>query len=581
MQRGRVFHFGSEAVAANPPPSHPWFDPEWCATHARHAAHWSQSRAWPSCRAESKAVALRKIAAQLREYDAGSNAVPGQGPASARVLLLMKSPNKWEVVHPASITFGGSGTGSVYSKLTEGILGSGATVFVTYIFPFNRVWEGSQIPTSAAEAFELYVKAVVRILSPKVIVCPGRDVAQYVRAACRAKNIPNVPDTPINEFIKVTIGRTPTHLYRIIHPFQTSDRCTGSSFQQRLEYSTLLRQGLEHICRFVTVSSRPLDITALLMRGEKVVLGTESSTGSSPLPGIDEPGHFVWARTIGRLATMDTPINKGQILHLCRHRKIRLVVNLAIRAHPGSWFRGIACRQVHCPIPDDGGVPGSVGARDAVVEIRKAMSRREAVAIHRTYGPGATGLMLRCLGIDLPYKLDLTPTQELFLRTWSKGDQPPVAGIELLDPIVDSSDDDSPPRKRKRPPVRYVVWLIQDLGKQAMLERAFQTQAEAETFVRRGNRALDKNSEARNRTRETSGLLGRPKGQNPKLYCLRANDTAVYELRDTETGRVIRRCYGKKPKDDPSGATVRQRKRNKRENGRIDNECWDQFSRGV
>ena len=127
-----------------------------------------------------------------------------------------------------------------------------------------------------------------------------------------------------------------------------------------------------------------------------------------------------------------------------------------------------------------------------------------------------------------------------------------------------------------------MVWLIKDTGKHAMLDRAFETANEVDAFVRRGNRTLERNGDVRALLRETTGgLLGRPKRREPKLYCLKADDIAVYETQDTETGRVIRLSYGKKPKDDTSGRTVRKRSRNERENGRIDYEAWEKLSRGI
>lgn len=572
MQGGRVIHFG-ERQAGAPPPAYPWFQPGWAETHARHVAHWGGRRVWPSCRAESKLRALRLVEQQLRELTGLGHAVPGQGPPGSRVLLLLKHPNAREVTHPGLIL-----TSSTYQDIATEL--RGATLFVAHIFPFHRgkLWTDADIPTSAAEAFGLYLRAVVRILAPKVVLCPGRYVAQYARAACRAKNIPDVPDTPLNEFIRVTINRTPTHLFRIVHPFQASPRCEGSSREQRQEYGKLLREGLAMVSQFVTVSRKPLDATALLMRGEKVPLGAQGSAAQALLPGIDEPGNFAWVRK-RRLATMDRPATKRQITVLAQRRQIRLVVNLTPKPHPRSWFRGIPCREVHCPVPDDGGVPSAADARRARDEVRGALAAGQAVAVHRTYGPGAPGFFVRHILGERGSAPELTPVQREFLRSFNDGEDPEAApGTGSADPIEEAPR--SPPRKRQRLATPHSVWLITGRGEHRCLERTFASLAHAQAFVRRGNRALERSAPARTRLRETSGLLRPPLRRKPTLYCLRSNDVDVYELQDPDTGKVLKRSYGK-PRDDPSGGVVVVRPRCEREAGRVDPELWSRYSRGL
>lgn len=572
-------HFGEDASPMPPPQAYPWFSADWAQVHARHVAYWAGRRVWPSCRPESKLAALNEVERQLREYHGLGRPVPGQGPPSSRVLLLLKSPSRRQANFPASVA-----NSSACQQVSAGLLGSGTGVYVMHIFPFYRgdLWDEADVPVSAAEAFELYVKAAIRILSPKVVLCPGRYVAQYARAACRAKNIGDVPDTPYNEFIRVIINRTPTHILRIPHPFQTSDRCEGSSLQRRIEYGDLLREGLAHVKKFVTVSREPIDATALLMRGQKVPLGSRAASASAPLPGIDEPGHFQWVAD-ELLATMDQPANKRQVARLCQHRRIRLVVNLAPKPHPRSWFSGIDCDQIHCPIPDDGGAPSTASARQACDAARKAMRQRRAVAVHRTYGPGATSLFVECLKTTMRLRglgrvegyQGPTPVQRVFLEVFaSEGeDAESRPGTESMDPIEESS----PPRKRRklRPSARYAVWLIDGHGRHFRLERGFETEADAEAFTRRGNRALARTADERSRLRETTGLLGAPLRRAAKLYFLSSGDVDVYEIRGA--GKVLKRRYGKP--DDPSAFGSRPRR--DRENGRLDIEQWNQYSRGL
>lgn len=626
MQPGRVIHFQAAPTARSvvSPAKDPWTRPEWSKIRARHTAAWSKPGAWPSRTAKAKGKALRRLWDQIRDYGMlmepkkGIPCVAGQGDPKAKVLLLMKSPGIREVEKPHTVTHGNSPTGRVYHKVLDGIQGSGASVWVAYVFPYHRgtYWQGVDVPEGAAGAFSFYVRATIRILGPKVVVCPSRYLAKYVRASCVPRNIDSVPDAPMSEFVDVNINRIKFHMLRIPHPYTTSVECSGIDRERRLENREHLRKGLDLLKARVTVSKRPIDATAFLMRGERRLLegGGAGSTIGRLLPGVDEPPNFAWTREWKRLALMDTPTTKAQVARLAQKRGIQVLVNLGPRPHPKSWFRGIGCKQIHSAVPDDQGTPSLMEAYRLSTAICDALRRKQSVAIHRRYGSGASGTLLACALLvaekasSAPNALEIvkkmrpafqsSSIQKKFLETFerwlsdtssdgeassfhkpARGPSPDIGSFSST-----TDDDDEPPKKKRRksgPDLLFVVWLKDGDRHYKFVDRVFQTRDEADKFVDRGNRTLRRHDDKRNLLEARSQLLGTMK-HPPVLYFLKDNDVRVHEIWDVIDDAFSYVSFGEPRCDHASSLEVRNSRRRKdSENKTITTESWNLFSRGL
>ncbi len=649
MQPGTVFHFSSfsqdgQILESRSQKTDPWTKPEWNDIHDRHLALWAKPGAWPARTAKAKKRALDLLSKQIGEYSKlmdgkGKRSLSGGGHVTARVLLLMKSPGKPEIKHPDRMTKGDTPTGKVYQRIANDIQGSGASVWVTYVFPYHKssYWTEGDVPQGAAAAFSFYVRATIRILRPKVVVCPSRYLSKYMRAKCTPRSIDSVPDAPTSEFVQVSINRLKFHMLRIPHPFTTSPDCSGITRDRRLENAEDLRKGLALLKTMVSVSKKPIDATALLMRGERKLLsvgqqgggggggGGRSRSVAFLLPGVNEPPNFSWIKAWKGLALMDAPATKVQIAHLAQRRGIKLLVNLGPRAHPKSWFSGIGCRQIHSPVPEDEGTLSLAEAQRLSSEICQALNKtKQSVGIHRRYGSGASGTLLACallvgkketsaeraLALARKMRPAFQPSsiQTKFVQRfeawigpssvdgnddddneeWHKPRRGPSPDIRSFSSSSTQEEDESeePPKKKKRfkEPI-FVVWLKHGNDHYKFEDRVFGSRSEADNFVTRGNRILKRHSEKRDRLEAQTTLLGTMK-QPSVLYYLESDDVRIYEIWDTQANRLSYISYGSPTfcgggGGDGSMQVKKSRRREGSENLSINEDSWNKFSRGL